>query len=140
MNRIPVVLVSCMVLSCGVAHGAYHHGGDTDLDIVLDAYPLLEGTQLEICALCHTGGKYERKQGVWVELSSCQWCHYSYGYAQDGYITETLNGYGCDYDNHGRNIGAFAAMELLDSDEDGFSSEEEIAAFRNPGNSKGDQC
>lgn len=134
MKRILFVTALLLVLPFVSAYGAYHHGGDTDSDIVLQAYPALVGTKLDSCALCHTGGQYEKKPGSWVSLGSCQWCHYSYGYDASGDIDVTLNSYGSSYKVYGADRAALAAIEAMDADGDGFSNGEEIVALRYPGN------
>jgi hypothetical protein len=118
----------------GRADCAYDHQGDTDSGAFLEAYPDKAGTKLDSCSLCHTGGNYEKKPDTWVSLGSCQWCHYSYGYDKSGDIADTLNPYGRDYWTNGRNAAALTAIAGLDSDRDGFSNKEEIAAVRFPGN------
>ena len=45
----------------------------------------------------------------------------------------TLNAFGADYLSHGRSAAALAAIEVLDSDADGYSNAAEIAADRYPG-------
>lgn len=129
-----LVLVFSMVMAAGPAWGAYHHGGDTDSDLFAGLYPGTRETKLDSCALCHTGGEYEKKPGTWVSLGSCQWCHYEYGYDASGDIDATLNPYGRDFRDHGRNVAALEAIENLDSDGDTFSNRVEIAAVRFPGN------
>ena len=85
------------------ANAAYNHGGaDTDSGVFTSAHPETTGTKLDSCALCHTGGQYEQKPGKWVSLGSCQWCHYAYGYDAGGDIEQTLNLYGRDYRDAGR--------------------------------------
>lgn len=125
------VFLSAIV--AGSAWAAYHHGGDTDSDLVIRVYPDVRATKLDSCALCHTGGQYEKKPDKWVSLGSCQWCHYSYGYDSSGDIDATLNPYGRDFRAHGRDENALQAIEDLDSDQDGFSNAAEIAAVRFPG-------
>ncbi|SDP43776.1 GEGP motif-containing diheme protein [Desulforhopalus singaporensis] len=131
-------IICFFLLPLSAAYGAYHHGGDTDSDIVLQVYPEIEGTKLDSCALCHSGGQYQKKPGVFVELGSCQWCHYSYGYDESGDIDDTLNGYGVDYKNGGKNFAALTSIENLDSDSDGYTNSAEINAFRFPGDSDDD--
>ncbi len=138
MKKIVMLVMLFFQVLLVSAYGAYHHGGDTDSDIALQAYPAIEGTKLDSCALCHTGGEYEKKPGVVVELGSCQWCHYSYGYNGEGDIASTMNEYGEEYTIHGKNLNAFAEIDQLDSDQDGFSNAEEIGALRYPGNENDD--
>ncbi len=59
-----------------------------------------------------------------TRLDSCKLCHTN---------EPALNQYGADYNNNGRNLDAFALIEPLDSDEDGFSNLEEITALTWPG-------
>jgi hypothetical protein len=117
---------------------AYHHAGEEDSDKFLAAYPDKAGTKLDHCALCHTGGQYEKKPGKWVSLGSCQWCHYKYGYDGSGNIIDTLNEYGKDYLVNGRNQAAITAIDNEDSDEDGYANAVEIDALRFPGNPNDD--
>jgi hypothetical protein len=136
MRRILILALLFATVPLAV-YGAYHHGGDTDSDIALQAYPAIEGTKLDSCALCHSGGEYEKK-GVIVQLGSCQWCHYSYGYDGSGDIADTLNGYGQDYLSSGKTIQAFSDIDAQDSDGDGFANGVEIAALRFPGDANDD--
>ena len=136
--RRSVMFAGVVMMTPLAAYGAYHHGGDTDSEIALQAYPAIAGTKLDSCALCHTGGQYEKKPGVWIELGSCQWCHYSYGYDESGNIGDTLNEYGKAYNINGRNQAALEALAGDDSDADGFANAEEIAALRFPGNAADD--
>lgn len=117
---------------------AYHHGGDTDSEIFKTQYPETIGTKLDNCATCHSGGEYEKKPGVWIEMGSCQWCHYTYGYDGVGDIDSTLNGYGRDYLANGRDSAALALIADLNSDGDGYSNADEIAALRYPGDADDD--
>lgn len=135
-----LVLVGVLLtaIAVGSAWAAYHHGGDTDSELVVNVYPDLQTTKLDSCALCHTGGRYEKKPGKWVSLGSCQWCHYSYGYDSSGDIDATLNPYGRDFRDHGRDEDALKVIESLDSDQDGFSNAEEITAVRFPGDADDD--
>lgn len=135
---IRIMIFLFIMLPAGIAFTAYHHGGDTDSGIFLDVYPDKEGTKLDHCALCHSGGEYEKKPGKWVSLGSCQWCHYVYGYDESGDINETLNGYGMDYWNAGKDANAFGAIAGLDSDGDGYSNADEIVALRYPGDADDD--
>lgn len=125
----------------GNGYSAYHHSGDTDSDLFQTVHPETAGTKLDHCALCHTGGEYEKKPGVFVSLGSCQWCHYSFGYDPENPINDidtTLNQYGLDFRDYGKNADAFAAIADLDSDSDGFSNREEIEALRYPGDPNDD--
>lgn len=127
-----------MLWGTPAAFAAYQHLGDMDSPNFTAVYPDKAGTKLDSCALCHTGGQYERRPGVWSSMGSCQWCHYTYGYDQSGDITETLNPYGRDYLANGRSAAALTAVETLDSDGDGYANRTEIDAIRYPGNSEDD--
>lgn len=138
MKKITVTTVLLVFLPLWSAIAAYHHGGDTDSETALQAFPANEGTKLDSCALCHTGGEYEKKPGKIISMGSCQWCHYSYGYDGSGDIETTLNSYGEAYNLHGRTREALAAIEDMDSDQDGFTNKDEIAALRYPGDANDD--
>ena len=115
-------------------YAAYHHEGENDSDNFISVYPDKAGTKLDHCALCHSGGQYEKKPGVWVSLGSCQWCHNSYKYDASGNILDTMNTYGKAYHEYGRNAAAIRAIENLNSDGDGYTNIEEINANAYPGN------
>jgi hypothetical protein len=115
------------------AQAAYQHMGESDSPKLLQAYPQLAGTKLDSCTTCHTGGTYESKPGKFTTVGSCQWCHMTYGYDGSGDITETMNQYGLDYLNAGRDVNAFETIEPLDSDGDGYTNKQEIDALTYPG-------
>ena len=127
-----------VMLMVSVVLSAYHHEGEIDSQHFVAQYPDKTGTKLDHCALCHTGGQYEKKPGKWVSLGSCQWCHHSYGYDGSGNIVDTLNPYGMDYLLNGRNQNAIVAIADKDSDGDGYSNAAEITAVRYPGNANDD--
>lgn len=132
-----LTIVFCFTMALS-AQAAYHHGGDTDSDRALQAYPAIAGSKLDNCALCHSGGEYEKRPGLIISMGSCQWCHYSFGYDSSGDIASTLNEYGDAFNSHGKNVEALIAIEHLDSDGDGFTNAEEIAAIRYPGDAEDD--
>jgi len=129
-----VMVMSFLTLCVSMAFSAYHHMDENDSDQFINVYPSKEHTKLDSCALCHSGGQYEKKPDVFITMGSCQWCHYKYGYDGSGNIVETLNAYGKDYYMKGRNANAIEEIALLDSDQDGFSNIDEINALRYPGN------
>jgi hypothetical protein len=136
------VTAVCVVLlfaPASVASAAYQHAGDADKDAKYfrDMYPGKVGTKLDNCALCHGGG-VDTSGSKPVTMGSCQWCHFKFGYNKSGNITATLNSYGKDYLANGRNVTALKAIELLDSDKDGFSNIIEITATRYPGDQTDD--
>ena len=130
--------VFLIALLASPVFSAYHHEGEEDAAKFLEAYPEKMGTKLDHCALCHSGGQYEKKPDVWVSLGSCQWCHHSYKYDGSGNIGNTMNPYGLDYLANGRSAAAIEAINSEDSDEDGYPNEVEITANRFPGDPNDD--
>lgn len=139
-NLIMISAVVIMLLSIGTsAFTAYNHEGDIDSANFRAAYPDEVGTKLDSCTLCHSGGSYV-SGGKTTTLGSCQWCHYITNYGVDSSeatLIKTLNSYGLDYKNNGRDAGALVAIGNLDSDADGFANQDEIGAGTYPGE-KGD--
>lgn len=133
-KRVWAITLASLLFMTAAGMAAYHHEGEDDADQFLLAYPDKAGTKLDHCALCHSGGEYERNPGHFVELGSCQWCHRTYGYDGSGNILETLNSYGMAYRNNGSNTSAITSIGPEDSDEDGYTNTEEILANRFPGN------
>lgn len=135
-----VYIMSGLVILYGTVRAAYHHEGEADTPNFIEAYPQCKNTKLDSCALCHSGGIYENESGEQVTVGSCQWCHREevYGYHGTGDIDRTLNGYGRDYRQYGRSTAAFAAIESLDSDRDGYTNKQEIDALHYPGDSGDD--
>lgn len=134
MKKTLFLILALIFLSATVVMAAYHHAGEKDADKFLTAYPDAADSKLDHCALCHSGGQYEKKTDYWVSMGSCQWCHYSYGYDGAGEIEDTINVYGADYKAAGRNAVAVTSIDTLDSDGDGYTNSEEIAAGTFPGN------
>ncbi len=132
------VFFSFLIIFSSLCFAAYHHEGEIDSENFLEVYPSKAETKLDHCALCHSGGEYEKKPGFFISMGSCQWCHYSYGYDGSGNIIETLNSYGKDYLVTGRNAAAVTAIDSLDSDGDGYTNAEEISANRFPGDPEDD--
>jgi hypothetical protein len=119
-----------------VCYAAYHHMGEIDSGIFLSVYPDKAGTKLDSCNLCHSGGSYQQGSKT-VTLGSCQWCHYKYGYDASGNIDDTLNSYGLAYKEN-RTPAGVQAIANLDSDGDGYTNAQEIAANRYPGDPNDD--
>ena len=132
------MVMSFLTLCVSISFSAYHHMDENDSDQFIDVYPSREHTKLDSCALCHSGGQYEKKPGVFITMGSCQWCHYKYGYDASGNILETINPYGKSFHDNGRNVNAIKQIEEIDSDQDGFTNIEEIKAIRYPGDSEDD--
>lgn len=138
MRKTICFMIVSFFLFCKPCMAAYHHEGEADTPNFLAAYPALEGSKLDSCALCHCGGEYEKSPGDYIEVSSCQWCHITYGYDKSGDIEETINPYGMDYKNAGRSTIAFTAIEGNDSDGDGYTNKQEIDALSFPGDATDD--
>jgi hypothetical protein len=133
MKRFVFIVLITSFVFYSYTQAAYHHEGEADTPNFIAAYPTLEETKLDTCALCHSGGEYEKNSGQWVSVGSCQWCHLTYGYDGSGDITQTMNPYGSDYKNAGRNVSAFASIEGNDSDGDSYTNKQEIDALSYPG-------
>jgi hypothetical protein len=129
---VALVLVG-LVAAAGVAVAGYHHQGEEDSPVFLEAYPQKAGTKLDHCATCHAGGSYVDGRGRTITMGSCQWCHYTYGYDASGDIADTMNPYGNDYLISGRDVNALRAIEDWDSDGDGYTNLAEIEANTYPG-------
>lgn len=138
MKKTTVLTVLLLLWPLMNVYGAYHHGGDTDSEKVLQLYPEIAGTKLDSCALCHTGGAYERRPGRMIDMGSCQWCHLSYGYDGAGNIEDTLNDYGLAYLQEGKDIAALQEIASHDSDGDTYPNDDEILALRYPGDAEDD--
>jgi hypothetical protein len=132
-----LIWIAGLAVSALCLFAAYHHQGERDSVNFLKAHPAKAGGKLDHCALCHSGGSFE-KNGAKVTLGSCQWCHFKYGYDRKGPLAETLNAYGRDYLKHGRDAAAVTAISGIDSDGDGFGNGDEISANRFPGNANDD--
>jgi len=137
-NCVLIVTVMLILGFFKITQAAYPHEGEDDTPNFIEAYPHLEGTKLDSCALCHCGGEYEKKPGVYIEVGSCQWCHMTYGYDGSGTIGETMNPFGMDYKNAGRDVNAFASIEEDDSDGDSYTNKQEIDALSYPGDENDD--
>lgn len=139
LRKMMIGLGLLLCLAVTAAWGAYHHEGEQDAEKFLAVYPAKAGTKLDHCALCHTGGTYhDDYKDRDVTLGSCQWCHYTYGYDASGNVVDTLNPYGKEYYAAGRDAAAITAIGPQDSDDDGYTNAEEIAADRFPGNADDD--
>lgn len=105
------------------------HENDVDANNLVGVYPSLVGTRLDDCQTCHTS----RIEAGRLAGSACDHCHdlLLNGTAQNA--LETLNGFGRDYLDAGRNRSALEGIRQEDSDGDGFSNELEISAGRDPG-------
>jgi len=100
-------------------------------------YPGIVGTRLDDCHLCHTGGEVT-SGGKTRTKNACDFCHYrpfpdEEATGQPATYEQTLNAYGVDYKQAGRNKEALCSIGETDSDEDGFSNAEEIGDGKYPG-------
>ncbi len=124
-----VLLAMVFVLfTAPVGFAAYNHNGDIDSNIFRTTYPSTVGTKLDSCTTCHSGGSYT-SGGKTTTLGSCQWCHYvtDYGEASsEDNLLKTLNPYGLDYKEKGRDATALLTIEGFDSDGDDAENKTEI--------------
>jgi hypothetical protein len=119
------------------------HENDFDVHYFVNAYPNTVGTRLDDCQTCHQGGSFTYDASPTprtVSFNACDYCHLiihphdpGYNEPQPTSFGETLNPFGQAYMDGGRDQAAFAAIADEDSDADGFSNAEEIAALRYPG-------
>jgi hypothetical protein len=140
-RKICIMTIGTAFFLCAafICYAAYTHEGELDSPKFHTVNPQTAGTKLDDCALCHRGGSYV-SGGKTTDLGSCQWCHYksNYGKTEKYDYAETLNNYGKDYLEKGRNEAAILAIKDLDSDRDGYSNKTEIAALRYPGDPNDD--
>ncbi|OPY89178.1 MAG: hypothetical protein A4E72_01191 [Syntrophus sp. PtaU1.Bin208] len=139
-----LIIVSFTLFSGIQIYAAYNHEGDKDSLNFREAYPNRIGSKLDSCTLCHRGGSYMSGKKP-VTLGSCQWCHYKTNYgaeSSEANLLETLNSYGLAYKNkwstEGRTAAALLAIAGVDSDNDGYSNEQEINAGTYPGDATDD--
>jgi len=110
------------------------HENDVDANNLVSIYPSIIGTRLDDCHTCHAGEMEEAK----VVSNACDNCHSLMLHGEEvGSHTfkDTLNQFGLDYLNAGRNKEALKNIKDKDSDGDGFSNDEEMLAQRYPGSS-----
>ena len=115
------------------------HANDQDVQNFVTQYPKTVGTRLDDCQTCHRSGITGTDTAR--EYSPCGYCHllqypnarYKTGVPKN--FEDTLNSYGLAYKQQGRTVEALAAIAKLDSDGDGYSTAQEIAGLRYPGDS-----
>jgi hypothetical protein len=134
ISRIGILLILAAAITVCASAAYKGHANDDDVNALLAAYPKLKGTSLDSCATCHRDGTvtFKDKPGVRQKVNSCDYCHVIY-MKGGGDIKETLNAFGADYDKAGRNTAAFKSIAAKDSDRDGSSNADEIAAGFFPG-------
>ena len=115
------------------------HANDKDVQNFVAQYPKTAGTRLDDCQTCHRSGIAGTDTAR--EYSPCGYCHllqYPNARYQTGIpknFEDTLNAYGLAYKQQGRTVEALAVIAKLDSDGDGYSTAQEIAGVRYPGDS-----
>jgi len=113
------------------------HATDKDINNFVRAYRHTVGTRLDDCQTCHTGGIVTSTSGD-VQANPCDYCHYTL-HPPEGWTglptttEQTLNPYGADYVEAGRDYDAVLDVAYLDSDGDGHKNGDEIAQLRYPG-------
>lgn len=61
MKKKILIMALAILTSMGsIGLAAYHHMGEADSPNFVAAYPQAEGTKLDSCTLCHSGGQYEK--------------------------------------------------------------------------------
>ena len=129
------------------SHSYKGHASDADINNFVQVYPRVVGKRLDDCQTCHTGGTVmttpKPGQGdVAVYKNPCDWCHYLpfppmlTGDSVQGNPTDTLqtlNPYGREYLEAGRDKPALRHIKDEDSDGDGYSNQAEIKALTYPG-------
>jgi hypothetical protein len=104
--RLSLIAVGALAVLTAVLLGSAPHSvsaGPGDLSSIVAKYPILSGSMLQQCALCHTAN------------------------------IPSLNPFGAAYKSAGRNTSAFAAIENMDSDGDGATNLQEINSLTFPG-------
>ena len=125
------------LLALSSASAYYRTHREPDSDLFFKTYPKLVGTRLDGCGVCHIRSMAPapgQTDGKAVPVSYCDTCHELTDYGRKP--ANTLTSYGIDYRNYGRNAAALAAIEKLDSDGDGISNGDELAAMSNPGDAQ----
>jgi hypothetical protein len=119
------------------------HENDIDIGHFVNTWPVAIGTRLDDCQTCHAGGSFSWYQGDdlrTMEMNACDFCHLvehprdpGFEEAQPSSYAQTLNPFGVDYLDAGRDRDALSAIVDDDSDGDGHANGVEIEAIRYPG-------
>ena len=137
-----LILIGGLVLMLAISSASAYFRAvhkESDSELFFKTYPQLIGTRLDGCDVCHKSSMAlarGQESGKNVLVNSCDTCH-ALNHSDIGRKPgDTLTPYGLDYMKHGRNAAALAAIEKLDSDGDGVSNGDEIAALTNPGDAR----
>jgi len=139
-NGIYLFVISGLIFTLALSSALAYFKGihrEPDSDLFFKTYPNLLETRLDGCGVCHIRSiapEPGQAAGNTVSLSYCDNCHLLSDYGRKP--ANTLTAYGIDYRNNGRSAAALAAIEKLDSDGDGVSNIDELAAFSNPGDAR----
>ncbi|MCK5076414.1 MAG: hypothetical protein KAR38_08560 [Calditrichia bacterium] len=115
------------------------HENDKDAINLVKTYPNIAGTTLDNCQTCHRGGVEDTDTKL--IYNSCDYCHLipfpnkkiKNGIPQN--YNQTLNEFGRAYMKAGRSTKALADIAGVDSDNDGFTNDDELKNQRFPGES-----
>jgi hypothetical protein len=135
-NRVAIMIsvTAAVALAAVAGLSAYKTHSEKDSGLFFSTYPHLTGTRLDGCEACHSRISAlppGATKGKAVVLSSCDSCHRITDYGHK--MGATLNAYGRQYLDAGRDKAAFAAIAALDSDGDGSQNGAELKAGTNPG-------
>jgi hypothetical protein len=144
----PSALCSCsdednVTAQSAVSSQSYRgHENDSDSNNLVKVYPHLVGTRVDDCQTCHTGASVEmesRGEVTSVSMNPCAYCHLI-PYPDDAVLSgaptgyeQTLNPFGLDYKNAGRDRPALTSIAAEDSDGDGFDNATELESATYPG-------
>ncbi|MBN2071600.1 MAG: hypothetical protein JW814_09110 [Candidatus Krumholzibacteriota bacterium] len=122
-----------------VSSRAYQgHASDADINNFVRTYPHAIGTRLDDCQTCHRAGAVTDDQMEIIQANPCDYCHYIL-HPPEGWtglpttMIETLNPYGRDYLDAGRDRMAIVDIASFDSDGDSHINSDEIDDLRYPG-------
>jgi hypothetical protein len=114
------------------------HEGDADMSTFAATHPSTIGTRLDDCQTCHQGGTVDYGDGQ-ETLNPCLYCHLI-TYPDTDIVSgapvtygDTLNPFGRDYRDNGRDSASLVAIADVDSDGDGYGNDAEIGDGRYPG-------
>jgi len=126
--------LAALLLPTTIVIAAYKTHTEIDSGLFFKAFPHLAGSRLDGCDACHArivAPPPGEKGDSAVTLSSCDSCHIITDYGRKK--GDTLNAFGQDYLNAGRDEAAFAAISEHDPDGDNWSNADELKAGTNPG-------